>query len=43
MALAFDAAMAAFVMAASASQIDRESTQALRSLYNKVPGAKAFG
>jgi lipid-binding SYLF domain-containing protein len=39
----FDAAMAASVMAANASQIDRDAAQALTSLYKNVPGAKALG
>ena len=42
-AIAFDAAMAAAVMAASASQIDRDAAQALASLYKNVPAAKALG
>ena len=42
-AIAFDAAMAAAVMAASASQIDRDAAQALASLYKDVPAAKALG
>jgi lipid-binding SYLF domain-containing protein len=42
-AIAFDAMMAAAVMAASASQIDRDAAQALASLYKDVPAAKALG
>src|SRR5512145_796490 len=42
-AIAFDVAMAAAVMAASASQIDRDAAQALASLYKNVPAAKALG
>jgi lipid-binding SYLF domain-containing protein len=42
-AIAFDAAMAAAVMAASASQLDRDAAQALSSLYKNVPAAKALG
>jgi lipid-binding SYLF domain-containing protein len=39
----FNAAMTAVAMAASASQIDKNSTNALTSLYKNVPGAKALG
>jgi lipid-binding SYLF domain-containing protein len=42
-AIAFDVAMAAAVMAASASQIDRDAAQALSSLYKNLPAAKALG
>lgn len=41
-AVMFDAAMAAAVMAASASQIDRNVSQSLTNLYNNTPGAKAL-
>jgi lipid-binding SYLF domain-containing protein len=42
MAVPFDAGTAAMVMAASASQIDPNVTQALNSLYKNTPGAKAL-
>ena len=41
-AVTFDAAMAAAVMAASASQIDRNVSQSLTNLYNNTPGAKSL-
>ena len=41
-AIAFEAAMAAAVMAASAKAIDRDSTAALNKLYKHTPGAKAL-
>jgi lipid-binding SYLF domain-containing protein len=42
-AVTFGSAMAAVVMAATASQIDRNATQALTTVYQNVPGAKALG
>jgi len=42
-ATTFDAAMATALMAASASQIDRDAAEALSSLYKNVPAAKALG
>ena len=42
MAVTFDAGTAALTMAASASQIDRDVTQALNTLYKNTPGAKAL-
>lgn len=41
-AVTFDAARAAMAIAASASQIDRNVTQALSTLYKNTPGAKAL-
>ena len=41
-AIAFEAAMAAAVMAASAKAIDRDATAALNKLYKHTPGAKAL-
>jgi lipid-binding SYLF domain-containing protein len=43
MAIGVEATTAAAVMAASASQIDRNAIQALTSLYKHTPGAKALG
>jgi lipid-binding SYLF domain-containing protein len=42
-AVTFDAAMAAAVMASSAGQIDRNVSQSLSTLYKNTPGAKALG
>ena len=42
-ALLFNAASAAIVLAGSASAIDRDSTAALTKLYKHTPGAKALG
>jgi lipid-binding SYLF domain-containing protein len=41
--LGINTATPALLWASSASQIDRDSTQALNSLYKKYPGAKELG
>jgi lipid-binding SYLF domain-containing protein len=41
--LAYNVLVPTLAMAASASQIDRNATQALTSLYKNTPGAKALG